>query len=129
MPATSSVVGSRAELATLPWLLLVLLRANAGAFKLGVVREEPFAKFLKLCPGLFDLQDVKLCRFQNYVFKISVERLTETPRRGSKEVLKLPIVRGEECDEGNPFFLRWPGTVGNGFWGGSAHVAIKCNGF
>ena len=63
MPATSSVVGSRAELATLPWLLLVLLRANAGAFKLGVVREEPFAKFSTLCPGSFEMQNVKLCLY------------------------------------------------------------------
>ena len=67
MPATSSVVGSRAELAPLPWLLLVLLRVSAGAFKLGVVREEPFVKFSKLCPGSFEMQDVKLCIFESQI--------------------------------------------------------------
>ena len=129
MPATSSVVGSRAELATLPWLLLVLLRARAGAFKLGVVREEPFAKFFKFCPGPFEIQGVKLCIFQISAFEINVERLTETPRGGSKEVAQAAIQRGEECSEGNPFFLRWLETACNGFWGGSAHVEIRCNGF
>ena len=88
MPATSSVVGSSAELATLPWLLLVLLRASAGAFKLGVVREEPFAKFFKLCPGPLEMQDVKLHISQIFTFEICVKRLKESPREEgtSKEV-------------------------------------------
>ena len=129
MPATSSVAGSRAELATLPWLLLVLLRVSAGAFKLGVVREEPFVKFFKLYPGSFEMQDVKLSILQISAFEISAEILTETLKRGSKEVAQAVNQRGEECDEGNPFFLHWLETVSNGFWGGSARVAIRCNGF
>ena len=106
MPATSSVVGSRAELATLPWLLLVRLRVRAGAFKLGGDREEPFVKFSKFYPGLFEIQDEKLYIFQISAFELSVERLTESPRRGSKEVARAGNQRGEECDEGNLFFLR-----------------------
>ena len=129
MPATSSVAGSRAELATLPWLLLVLLSVSEGAFKLGVVREEPFAKFSKLCPGSFEMQDEKLCISQTYALEISAERLTETLKRGSKGVAQAANQRGEECSEGNPFFLRWPETVGNGFWGGSVRVATRCSGF
>ena len=128
MPATSSVVGSRAELATLPWLLLVLLRVSASAFKLGVVREEPFVKFFKLCPGFLEIQGEKLCISQISAFEIYVAKLKESPRRSSKEVAQTANQRGEECDEGNPFFLRWPEAVGNGFWGGSAHATIKCNG-
>ena len=107
----------------------MLLRVSAGAFKLGVVREEPFAKFSKLCPGSFEMQDVKLCISKTYALEISVEILTETLKRGSKEVAQAVNQRGEECDEGNPFFLRWLETVSNGFWGGSARVAIRCNGF
>ena len=79
------------------------LCANAGAFKFGVVREEPFAKFVKLCPGLFEMQDVKLCIFENAAFEINVERLTESPRRSSEEVAQAVNQRGEECDESNPF--------------------------
>ena len=86
MLATSSVVGSSAELATLPWLLLVLLRVRVVAFKLGVVREEPFAKFLKLCPGFLEIQGEKLCISQISVFEIYVGRSKESPRRSSNEV-------------------------------------------
>ena len=132
MPATSSVVGSSAELATLPWLLLVLLRASAGAFKLGVVREEPFAKFFKLCPGFLEVQGEKLCISQISVFEIYVERLKESPRGSSKEVAQAANHGGEERDEGNPFFLSWLEFFvpdNNGFLGGSAHVAIRCNDF
>ena len=105
------------------------LHVRAGVFKLGVVREEPFAKFSKLCPGSFEMQDVKLSILQISAFEISAEILTETLKRGSKEVAQAANQRGEECDEGNPFFLRWLETVSNGFWGGSARVAIRCNGF
>ena len=129
MPTTSSVVGSRAELATLPWLLLVLLRASAGAFKLGVVREEPFVKFSKLCPGLFEIQDVKLCIFQISAFELSVERLTESPREAARRWLKFPIKGGKSVTKVILFSCtgrKGPATV---FWGGRAHAAIKCNGF
>ena len=128
MPATSSVVGRRAELAPLPWLLLVCLRVCAGAFKFGVDREEPFVKFFKLYPGPLEIQDVKLRFWQTAVFEMDVERLKESPMRSNKEVTQVVFQRGEECIEGNLFFLYWPETVGTGFWGGSTHVTIKCNG-
>ena len=105
MPATSSVVGRRAELAPLPWLLLVRLRVSAGAFKFGVDREEPFVKFFKLYPGPLEMQEVKLCRFQIAVFEINVERLTKSPKRSGEEVAPAVNQRGEECIEGNLFFL------------------------
>ena len=108
MPVTSSVAGSRAELATLPWLLLVLLRVSAGAFKLGVVREEPFAKLFKFCPGLFEMQEVKFVFFQNTALEIRVVRSTESPMRSNKEVAQVADQRGEEYSESNPFFLSWP---------------------
>ena len=128
MPATSSVVGSRAELATLPWLLLVHLCVSAGAFKFGVDREEPFVKFLSFTLGPSKCK-AKLRIFQISAFEIYVERLKETPTRSSKEVAQAANQRGEECIEGNLFFLHWPETAGTGFWGGSAHVTIKRNGW
>ena len=128
MPATSSVVGSCAELATLPWLLLVHLCASAGAFNLGVSCEEPFVKFFKLYPGPLEMQMAKLRSSQISAFEIDVARSKESPARSIKEVALVTNQRGEECSEGNPFFLNWLETVGTGFWGGSAHVKIKCNG-
>ena len=132
MPATSSVVGSRAELATLPWLLLVLLHICAGAFKLGVVREEPFAKFFKLCPGPLEMQDVKLHISQISAFEIYVERLKESPREAARRGLKLLTKGGKSATKVILFsYAGWNFSVlaCNGFLGGSAHVAIKCNGF
>ena len=105
MPATSSVVGRRAELAPLPWLLLVRLCVHAGAFKFGDDREEPFVKFFKLYPGPLEIQEVKLRCFQTATFEIDVERLKESPMRNNKEVAQVVIQRGEECIEGNLFFL------------------------
>ena len=104
------------------------LCVRAGAFKFGVDREEPFVKFFKLYPGPLEMQEVKLCSFQTAAFEINVERLKESPMRSSKEVALVVNQRGEECIEGNLFFLYSPETVGAGFWGGSAHVTIKCNG-
>ena len=103
-------------------------RVRAGAFTFGVDREEPFVKFFKLYPGPLEMQEVKLCRFQIAVFEINVERLTKSPKRSGEEVAPAVNQRGEECIEGNLFFLHWPATVGTGFWGGSAHVTIECNG-
>ena len=107
---------------------MVRLCVRAGAFKFGVDREEPFVKLFKLYPEPLEIQEVKLRFLQTAAFEIDVERLTESPMRSNKEVAQVVIQRGEECIEGNPFFLHWSETVGVGFWGGSAHVKIKCNG-
>ena len=128
MPATSSVVGSRAELAPLPWLLLVHLCVSAGAFKLGVVREEPFVKLFKLYPGPLDMQEAKLCIFKIAAFEINVERSKKAPKKSGEEEAQAVKRRGEECIESNLFFLHWSATAAADFWGGSAHVTIECNG-
>ena len=110
------------------WLLLVHLCVSAGEFKFGGDREEPFVKLFKFYPGPLEMQEVKLCRIQIAVFEISVERSTKSPTRSSEEVAQAAKQRGEECIEGNLFFLYWPATADAGFWGGSAHATIKCNG-
>ena len=128
MPATSSVVGSRAELAPLPWLLLVLLRMCAGAFKFGGDWEEPFVKFSKLYLRPLEMQDVKLGILQIAATEISAARLTESLLESSKEVAQAANQKGEKCIEGNLFFLLWSETAGAGFWGGSTCATINCNG-
>ena len=74
------------------------------------------------------MQEVKLCRFQIDVFEIYVERLTKSPKRSGEEVAQAANRRGEECIEGNLFFLLWSETAGAGFWGGSTCATINCNG-
>ena len=99
MPATSSVVGSRAELAPLPWLLLVLLCACAGAFKFGGDWEEPFVKFSKLYLGPLEMQDVKLGILQIAATEISAVRLTESLLGSSKEVAQAVNQKGENVSK------------------------------
>ena len=61
MPATSSVVGSCAEPASLPWLLWVHFARKCRYIFVWCSREGSFVGLYGLHPELFDIQGVKLC--------------------------------------------------------------------
>ena len=67
MSVTSSVSGRTSELTVSDVSV-----CNTVTFKFGVVREEPFVKFLSLYPVCPEIQEVQLYRFKIPVFETVV---------------------------------------------------------
>ena len=109
MPATSSVVGSCAEPASLPWLLWVHFARKCRCIFVWCSREGSFAELFGLRSGFFEMQEVKLC----FSFcRIRIKRCDiGTPGEESQGGGSSGEAVGRRVHVKVILFLRWTATV------------------